>query len=269
MSELGWSAMNAGDYAKAQKADEAAILTASDPKVKAASLFNLGLVQERLENKDCGAALDGGVARAAPESDGRRRGGEARCQAGRAAAAVLRRRQADLHVLDRRSSPSPDATCEPSTTVKSPIKGWTIYTAKSEMFTSTYLVDDHKELLAELTSEHDTMRSTATDKIDEMTVKTVGGHKVLWIQVTGDASSLSMSETDEDDSTDDTVTITACAVGDAKIKTHCESAPTKISTEHGSAKLDADGNMHDAKSSSHGDRRWRSRSAPTACSTSC
>jgi hypothetical protein len=141
-----------------------------------------------------------------------------------------------------------DATCDVSTTVKSPIKGWSIFTAKSEMFTSTYLVDDHKELLAELTSEHDTMRSTSTDKVDEMTVKTVGGHKVLWVQVTGDTNSMYMTETDEDDSTEQTVTITACAVGDAKIKTHCESAPTKISSEHGSSKLDADGNSHDAKS---------------------
>ncbi|HEY6039318.1 MAG TPA: hypothetical protein VIV58_33780, partial [Kofleriaceae bacterium] len=52
------------------------------------------------------------------------------------------------------------------------------------------------------------------------------------------------------DSSERVVTITACAVGDAKIKTHCESAPMKISSEHGSAKLDADGNPHDAKSTS-------------------
>lgn len=248
MSELGWSAMNAGDYAKAQKADEAAILTATDPKVKAASLFNLGLVQERLENKD--AALRSMVESLALRPN-QTVGEEAAKLGAKPGAPPPPFCPGDKPIctclLDQ--FPEPDAKCEASTTVVSPIKGWTIYTAKSEMFTSTYLVDDHKELLAELTSEHDTMRSTATDKIDEMTVKTVGGHKVLWIQVTGDANSLSMSETDEDDSTDHTVTITACAVGDAKIKTHCEWAPTKISTEHGSAKLDVDGNTHDAKSS--------------------
>jgi tetratricopeptide (TPR) repeat protein len=249
MSELGWSAMNAGDYVKAKKADEAAILTATDPKVKAASLFNLGLVQERLEDKD-GALRS--FAMSLSLRPNQTVGDEAVKLGAKAGAPPPPFCAGDKPICTclKAQFPVEDATCDVSTTVKSPIKGWTIYAVKSEMFSSTYLVDDHKELLAELTSEHDSMRSTSTDKVDEMTVKTVGGHKVLWIQVTDHASSMSMTETDEDDSTEDTVTITACAVGDAKIKTHCEDAPTKIVSEQGSAKLDADGNMHDAKSSS-------------------
>ena len=61
---------------------------------------------------------------------------------------------------------------------------------------------------------------------------------------------MSMTETDEDELVDAiTITITACAVGDGKIMTHCEDgARPRSSSEQGSSKLDADGNMHDAKS---------------------
>jgi hypothetical protein len=247
MSELGWSAMNAGDFAKAKKADEAAILTATDPKVKAASLYNLGLVQERLENKD--EAL-----RSMVESLSLRPnqtvGEEAAKLGAKAGAPPPPFCPGDKPICDclKEQFPVESATCEPATAIKSPIKGWTTYAVKSEMFSSTYLVDDHKELLAEVTSEHDTMRSTSSAKLDEMIVKTAGGHKVLWIQVTEDANSESMTETDEDSSSTQITTITACAVGDGKIVTHCEDAPTKIVSEQGSSKLDADGNMHDAKS---------------------
>src|SRR5512143_2556800 len=46
-TELGWSAMNAGDYTKARKADLVAVNIAIDPKVKASALFNLGSVLEK------------------------------------------------------------------------------------------------------------------------------------------------------------------------------------------------------------------------------
>jgi tetratricopeptide (TPR) repeat protein len=52
LSELGWSAMNAGDFAKARRADEQAVAVAIDKRVKAASLYNLGLVQEKTGDKD-------------------------------------------------------------------------------------------------------------------------------------------------------------------------------------------------------------------------
>src|SRR2546423_725848 len=52
LSELGFSAMNAGDFPKARKADLEAVRVAVDPKVKAASLYNLGVVQEKSGDKD-------------------------------------------------------------------------------------------------------------------------------------------------------------------------------------------------------------------------
>ena len=51
LTELGWSAMNAGDFTKARKANEEAVRVAVDRKVKAAGLYNLGLVQEKTGDK--------------------------------------------------------------------------------------------------------------------------------------------------------------------------------------------------------------------------
>src|SRR3954451_21903969 len=52
LTELGWSAMNAGDYKKARRADDQATRLAVEPKVKAAALYNLGVVEARTGNAD-------------------------------------------------------------------------------------------------------------------------------------------------------------------------------------------------------------------------
>jgi tetratricopeptide (TPR) repeat protein len=57
LSELGWAAFNAGDYDKARKANAASVRSAIDPKVKAASLYNLGRVEEATGHKDEAAKL--------------------------------------------------------------------------------------------------------------------------------------------------------------------------------------------------------------------
>jgi hypothetical protein len=46
-AELGWSAMLAGDLAKARKADVSAVGHATSDKLKATALFNLGTVEEK------------------------------------------------------------------------------------------------------------------------------------------------------------------------------------------------------------------------------
>ncbi len=52
LAELGFSAMSAGDFAKARRADEQAVQVATDKKVKAAALYNLGTVLEKTSDKD-------------------------------------------------------------------------------------------------------------------------------------------------------------------------------------------------------------------------
>ena len=46
LSELSFAAMNAGDAAKARDAGKRAVLAATEPKIKAAALYNLGRVEE-------------------------------------------------------------------------------------------------------------------------------------------------------------------------------------------------------------------------------
>lgn len=57
LSELGWAAFNAGDLDRAQKANEEAVKLAKDPKLKAASLYNLGRVAEAKGDKETAKAM--------------------------------------------------------------------------------------------------------------------------------------------------------------------------------------------------------------------
>ena len=46
LGELSWAAFSAGDFAKARASGKASVLGSTDPKIKAASLYNLGRVEE-------------------------------------------------------------------------------------------------------------------------------------------------------------------------------------------------------------------------------
>jgi hypothetical protein len=246
LSELGWSAMNAGDYAKAKNADEAAIRVATDPKVKAASLYNLGLVQERLEDHD-------GALRAMVESLALRPNkvvGEEAAKLGATPGAPPppfcpgKKPICDCLVAQ---FPDDAATCAPAE-LKSPVKAWNLYTVKSYKFESTYLVDDHKEMLAELVSTDDHMRTSTTSKVDKLVVKKVGGHDVLWAEVASDNEQEFMTDTDEESSSTLETLVTACVVGDATVKTKCVTAPSKYETTHSNNTIDAEGNIKDGTS---------------------
>jgi len=250
LSELGWSAMNAGDYAKAKNADEAAIRVATDPKVKAASLYNLGLVQERLDDKN-------GALRSMVESLALRPnqtvGEEAAKLGAKPGAPEPPFCAGDKPICTCLIDAFPDdsATCEPAD-LKSPVKGWSFYKVKDFRSESTYLVEDKtKEMLVELVSTDDHTRTTTAATVDQLTVKKVGGHQVLWAQVSSDNEQMFMSDTNEDySSTTDTV-ITACVVGDGKVASHCESAPTKREHTSGHDEIDAEGNEKPGGKSTH------------------
>jgi hypothetical protein len=57
LSELGWAAFQAGDHAKAEKANADSVRVSSQPELKAASLYNLGRVAEARGDVDRAAAL--------------------------------------------------------------------------------------------------------------------------------------------------------------------------------------------------------------------
>ena len=251
LSELGWSAMNAGDFAKAKNADEAAIRAATDPKVKAASLYNLGLVQERLEDKN-------GALRSMVESLALRPnqtvGEEAAKLGAKPGAPPPPFCAGDKPICTCLIDAFPDdqATCEPATDLKSPVKGWSFYKVKDFRWESTYLVEDKtKEMLVELVSTDEHTRTYTTSKVDQLTVKKVGGHQVLWAQVSSDNEQEFMGDTDEDYSSTTETLITACVVGDGKIASHCESAPTKREQTSGHNQLDSEGMPKEGGKSTH------------------
>ena len=246
LSELGWSAMNAGDYAKAKLADEAAIRAAIDPKVKAASLYNLGLVQERLEDND--AAIRSFTQSLALRPN-QAVGTEAAKLGAKPGAPPPPFCPGKKPICDCLVATFPDdaATCAPAE-LKSPVKGWSLYTLKSYKFESTYLVDDHKEMLVELVSTDDHMRTSTTSTVDKLVVKKVAGHDVLWAEVSSDNEQEFMSDTDEEFSSTLETRVTACVVGDAKVKTKCLSAPSKLESTHGHNQLDNEGAPKDGTS---------------------
>jgi tetratricopeptide (TPR) repeat protein len=51
LSELGWAAFKAGDYDRALSANRDSVKAATEPRVKAASLYNLGRVAEACGDK--------------------------------------------------------------------------------------------------------------------------------------------------------------------------------------------------------------------------
>jgi hypothetical protein len=56
LGELSWAAFSAGDFARARTSGKASVLGSTDPKIKAASLYNLGRVEEA-DGKRPAAAL--------------------------------------------------------------------------------------------------------------------------------------------------------------------------------------------------------------------
>jgi len=52
LSELGWAALQAGDLERAEQATTRSIAAAENPKLKAASLYNLGRIEEERGNKE-------------------------------------------------------------------------------------------------------------------------------------------------------------------------------------------------------------------------
>ncbi len=57
LAELSFAAMSAGDHARARAAGRQAVLTTTDPKLKAAALYNLGRVEEQAAAPAKAAAL--------------------------------------------------------------------------------------------------------------------------------------------------------------------------------------------------------------------
>jgi hypothetical protein len=199
LSELGWSAMNAGDFVKARKADEEAIVVAVDPKVQASSYYNLGLVQEKTGDKD-GAkrsytlslalrpnktvhdALDGLGGK--PSSE------ETTCDLKTACACVSK--------LAYGEEPDYDPpTCSDGT---SPLPGFHVVHVQQAHWDASgdFLLDGKGVVIGQIAGGNFHGRHVEDQKLDKAEVKTIAGHKVLRVQTTDEESTTLVDDSAED-----------------------------------------------------------------------
>ena len=225
LSELGWSAMNAGDFGKARKADAEAVRVAIEPKVRAASLYNLGLVLEKTGDKN-GALMSylsslqlrpnktvaDAVTRLGATPDAEQplcKPNQKPCDCVYAAA-----------FGETRDGEEPQ--CEETTDPPVPVKTFHEYKVDQPPWTWTYLLDEHQDLVAIVGGGVDRLRVTEEIELEKAEVKTIAGHRVLWVQTKDTASEGYPNDEDAmDNTTYETTHVTLCVVGDDKTPTRC------------------------------------------------
>jgi hypothetical protein len=222
LTELGWSAMNAGDYAKAKKIDDQAVKVAIDPKVRASALYNLGTVYAKTgATEKARAAFTLSLAlrpNKTVEADLVKLGAKPAedkpmCQPDQPAC--------DCVIADAfpEFDPQSPPACAPA---DSPVPGFKAYTVTQEPWSYTYLLDEHQGFVGVIGTELDRMRVDEEMKVDKADVRTIGGHQVLWLETTDHTNETSPNDGEGVDIIDSTtVAVTLCVIGDATTPTKC------------------------------------------------
>ncbi len=234
LSELGWSAMNAGDFVKARKADDQAVRVAIDPKVKASALYNLGLVMAKTSDAD-GArrAFEASLAlrpnktveqelaklgkpQAADEPD---------CAPGQDPCACVTH---DLigGVADDKPK------CELQSDGRLPA-GWKLAAVDYSPWSYEFVVDDRGQIAIEVGRGIDRMRLYEDMNLDQVQLVTIGGHQVLKLTPLDRVTETAPRDDDAMDVDEgNTTAATACIVGDAQTPTRCPLRDVPLSITH-------------------------------------
>lgn len=236
LSELGWSAMNVGDLVKAKKADDEAVKVAFDPKVKASALFNLGSVYAKTgETERARAAYTLSLALRAnktveaelvklgkqPEAE------KPLCALTDDPCTCLRKAAFD------EVDPADPPACEP-VELKLPVPAFKAYALHQGPWTYTYILDEHQDLVGSMTLL-DRMRVSETPTLEKAELQKIGGHQILWLQIRDQADQEEPRDDDSiDTSTDVTVAVTLCVVGDATTPTRCPLRDVPLEHTHSS-----------------------------------
>ena len=243
LTELGYSAMLAGDYVKAKKIDEQAIAVAIDPKVRAMGLFNLGLVQEKSGDKD-GALKsylkslqlrpNATVEKAVGNLGTKPPADAPWCAAGKKACDCVL--AAEWGEVDPQYMPKCDPVTDP---MLASLPGFHIYDTADMGRDATYLLDEHDQFVAHVGGGIEHGHRFSQMKVTKAEVKKVGTHQVLWLETTEEADT-TMPPPDADpraifvDETDTIVAVTLCVIGDAKTPTKCPVSEVIRSSIHDS-----------------------------------
>jgi len=248
LNELGWSALNAGDFVKARNAVEDAIRVAVDKKVKAAGLYNLGLVQEK--TGDIKGALRSYLASLKLRPNKSVEQAVSRLGAKPTAEPAFcdkNTQVCDCIIEHAFGEPEPgdNVTCA-STNTKPPVKGFHVYHAHSDTRFGAdwdYLVDEHDQLIGIIGGVYEHGRHYETVKLEKADVKGLGGHWVLWLETTstaeatypaGDEGMAMETETSRD--------VTLCVVGTANVATRCPLRDVPLLESRSVDYMDAPGN---------------------------
>ncbi len=227
LTELGFSAMNAGDFVKARKADQEAILVAVDKKVEAAGLYNLGLVLQKSGDTDGArksftqslALRANKTVEQALASLGAAPGEQAaRCDPAKPCPCAL-----DVAFGELLHDDSP--VCEPSK-VASPVPGFKVIHVGQNFhgWDAEVLFDEHGQPIDVIGGGVFYGRHDEDIMVEKAEIKTTAGHRVLWLQTTDDERTTLTDDSDDDAmgfDTYSTTLVTLCLVGDAKTPTTC------------------------------------------------
>lgn len=230
LAELGWSAMNAGDYKKAKVIDEQAVATALDKKVKASGLYNLGQVLEKLgdkpgalrayaqsitlrPNKTVEAAILAlGADPAQPP--------EPWCKVGLAPCDCLK---SFAMYLDPET-----ATCaKDATTYAGDLRSYTI---QQDGTVYSGLFDAKDRFVTELGWATAHARLSDRAEVKKVEVKKVGAHSVLWIELLSTETSSHLREDAMVLETEESTVVDVCLLGDDATPPSCPLTGVPIKT---------------------------------------
>lgn len=238
LTELGWSALQAGDFPKAKKATEQAIRVAVDKKVKAAALYNLGLTQEKSGDKD--GALRSFLAsltlrpNATVETAVGKLGAKPDkelpfCDTGKKPCDCVLNDAFDEIQLDQ-------AKCEEIASRDAPAGFKVVHVTSDAFYGSeyTYWIEG-TQFIGIIAGKSDRGRYMESTELVKAERKTIGGHEVLWLETKTTADSMYVSADDETVRTelDETTYVTLCVLGDGKSATRCplRAVPTKHASQ--------------------------------------
>jgi hypothetical protein len=219
-TELGLSAMQAGDLDKAKRADELAVSQAVEHDVEAMARFNYGSLLEK--TKDVAGALKQYRASIALRPNKTVQAAADRlAQTNTVASAFCAAGQVvcDCVIADAFPNPDPDPppTC---TEAKSPVPGWHLYQV-AEVGSYDYLLDDKNQLVSVVGHDDELGYHLDARHLEKAEVKSIGGHRVVWLQLY-EMELAQVASPDNTNGPDDvfkehfeeTTTVMLCVIGD-------------------------------------------------------
>ena len=241
LAELGYAAMNAGDFAKAKRADEQAVQIAIDKPVKAAALYNLGLVAQR--SGDAAGALR--AFRASLELRPNKTVEQAVASLGAEATkppppfCAAGQKACDCVLADAfDDTDGRTCTLDPKPAI---VPGFHVYHVERPWHSEhrDYLLDDRDQLVAIIGGgfEYRFGRVMNDLTLDKAEVLTIGGHKVLRIQTTDDT----METSGEDEANLQIIvtkltTVTLCVLDKAATRCPLRNVPIAATNEPSNGK---------------------------------